>query len=107
MRSGVVFTSLETIVIVLVCLGSSFVGLCHRVLVCDRQYTYLVFCRIMIVCNEVTYSLADFTDLYSDITKKGAYCPYSHGHDCFQVHFVQIDFHGKPLTNGVGAHIFV
>ena len=32
-------------VIVLVYLGSAFVGLCRRVLVCGRQIIFLVLCR--------------------------------------------------------------
>ena len=32
-------------VIILVCLGSAYVGLCRLVLVCDRQLIFMVLCR--------------------------------------------------------------
>ena len=49
----------------------------------------------MIVCHEVTDELAEFNDLYDDIPQEGSYFPLSLDHDCFQLHFGQIDTHGK------------
>ena len=50
----------------------------------------------MIVCHEGTGALAEFTDLDADIPQEGTACPSSHDHDGYQVHFGQIEFHGKP-----------
>ena len=83
-------------VVVLVCLGPAFVGLCRRVLVCGRQLLFLVLCKSMIFCHEVTDTLAEITALDADIPQEVAACPSSHDHDCFRVHCGQIEFHGKP-----------
>ena len=83
-------------VIVLVYLGSSFVGLCRRVLVCVRPFIFLGLCRKRNFCHEVNDDLSEVIDLDADIPQEGASFPSSHDHDCFWVHFGQIEFHGKP-----------
>ena len=50
----------------------------------------------MIVFLEGNDALDEVTDLDVDIPQEGAAYPSSHDHDCFQVHFGQIVFHGKP-----------
>ena len=49
----------------------------------------------MIGCYGGTDDLAEVTDLDADIPQEGPACPSYHDHDCFQVHFGQIEFHGK------------
>ena len=61
----------------------------------------------VIVFHEVKDTLAEFTDLDADIPQEIIAFPSSHDHDCFWVHFVHIQFHGKHLPYGVGAHFFV
>ena len=61
----------------------------------------------MAICHGGTDALAEVTDLDTDITQESAAFPTSHDHDCFWVHFIQVEFHGKPLPYGVGAHLFV
>ena len=61
----------------------------------------------MIGCREGTDALAEVTDLDADIPQEGAAWPSSHDHDCLRVQFIQIEFHRKPWTNGMGAHLFV
>ena len=65
------------------------------------------FVYIVIVCHKGNDALAEVTDLDEDIPQEGAACPSSHDHDCFWVHFSQIEFHGEPLPYGVGARLFV
>ena len=50
----------------------------------------------VIGCPEGPDDFAEVTDLDADIRQEGAACPSSHDHDCFRVHFCQIEFHGKP-----------
>ena len=50
----------------------------------------------VIFCHEGTDALAEVTDMYADIIQEDAACPLSHDHDCFRVHFGQIEFHGEP-----------
>ena len=61
----------------------------------------------MIVRHEVTDALAEVTDLDADIPQEGAACLSSRDHDCFRVHFGQIEFHGETSPYGVVAHLFV
>ena len=82
-------------VLILVYLGSAFVGLCRFVLVCGRQLLFLVLCRKRDFFHEGTDALAEVTDLDADIPQEGAACPSSHDHDSSQVQFGQIEFHGK------------
>ena len=49
----------------------------------------------LLVCPEGTDALAEVTDLDADIPQEGVACPFPHDHDCFWVHFGQIEFHGK------------
>ena len=77
-------------VIVLVCLGSAFLVLCFRVLVCVRQLLFLVLCRKCVYFCEGTDALSEVTDLYADIPQEGAACLSSHYHDCFWIQFGQI-----------------
>ena len=49
----------------------------------------------MIDLHEGTDALAEVTDLDADIPLEGSAFPYSHDHDCFRVHFGQIEFHDK------------
>ena len=83
-------------VLILVYLGSDFVGLCRFVLVCGTKLLFLVLCRRRNFFHEGTDALAEVTDLDAEIPQEGAACPLSHDHDCFQVHFGQIEFHGRP-----------
>ena len=68
-------------VIVLVCVGSAFVVLCHCVLVCGRKFLFLVFLESLLVFHEGTDTLAEVTDMDVDIPLEGAACPSSHDHD--------------------------
>ena len=54
------------------------------------------FVEGVIVCHEGTDALVEVTDLDAGIPQEGVACPSSHDHDCFRVHFGQIEFHGKP-----------
>ena len=64
---------------------------------CVLDNLYFWYCvEIVIVCHGVTDALAEGTDLDLDITQEGAAYRSSHDHDCFRLHLVQIDFHGKP-----------
>ena len=45
--------------------------------------------------HEGTNALAEVTDLDADILQEGAAFPTSHDHDCFWVHFTQLEFHGE------------
>ena len=64
---------------------------------CVVDNLYLWYCvESVIVCHEVTAALAEVTDLDADIPQEGAVYPYPHYHDFSQVHFRQIEFHGKP-----------
>ena len=83
-------------VTILVCLGSAFVSLCRCFLVCGRQLLFMELCRKLDFFREGTDSLAKVTDLVADIPQEGAAFPSPHDHDFFQVHFGQIEFHGKP-----------
>ena len=83
-------------VLILVCLGSSILGLCLFIQVYGRRLIFLVLCRSSDFFHEGTDALADFTDLDADIPQKGAACPSSHDHDGYRVHFGQIEFHGEP-----------
>ena len=47
-------------------------------------------------CHEGTDVFAVVIDLDADIPQEGAACPSPHDHDCFLLHFGQIDFHGEP-----------
>ena len=82
-------------VLVLIYLGSAFVGLClFSWCVVDNFYFW--YCvEGVIVCHEGTDSLAEVTDLDADIPQEGAAYPSSHDHDFFRVQFGQIEFHGK------------
>ena len=50
----------------------------------------------VIFCHEGNDALDEVTDLDADIPLEGATCSSSHDHDCFQVHFGQIELHGEP-----------
>ena len=50
----------------------------------------------VIVCHEGTDALDEVTELDEDIPQEGAASLSSHDHDYFQVHFLQIEFHGEP-----------
>ena len=64
---------------------------------CVVDNLYLWYCvEIVIVCHEGSDALAEVTDLDAYIPQEGAACPSSHDHDCFWVHFGQIEFHVKP-----------
>ena len=69
-------------VIVLFCVGSSYVVLCCLVLVCGIQYLLLVLYRVFFGCHESTDALAKVADLDVDIPQEGVACPLSHDHDC-------------------------
>ena len=62
-------------VLILVYLGSAFVGLCRfsRCVVDNFYFWYCV--EGMIFCHEGTDTLAEFTDRDVDIPKEGAACP--------------------------------
>ena len=62
-------------VIIIIYLGSAFLSLCHRVLVCGRQLIFLVLCRKRIFFHEGTDALAEVTDLDVDIPQEDAACP--------------------------------
>ena len=81
-------------VLILVYLGSAFVGLCSfsRCVVDNLYFWYFV--EGMIFCHEGTYALAEVTDLDADIPQEGADCPLSYDYDFFLVQFGQIEFHG-------------
>ena len=70
-------------------------GLCHRVLVCGRLLIFLVLFIKLYFFHFCTDALADVTDLDAYIPQEGDTCPSSHDHDCFRVHFGQIELHGK------------
>ena len=75
---------------------------------CVVDNLYFWYCVESVVgCHEGTDALSEVTDLDADITQEGTACPSSHNHDFFWLHFGQIELHGKPWTNGVGAHLFV
>ena len=75
---------------------------------CVLDNFYFWYCvENVIVFHEGTDALAEVTDLDEDIPQGGAACPLSHNHDYLRVYFGQIEFHGKPWRNGVGAHLFV
>ena len=75
---------------------------------CVVENLYLWFCvESVIGCHAGTDDLAEVIELDVDITQEGDDFPSSHDHDCFRVHFGQIEFHVKPSPNGVGAHLFV
>ena len=58
---------------------------------------YLWYCvESVLVCHEGTDALAKVTELDADIQQEGADCPSYHDHDCFWLHFFQIEFYGKP-----------
>ena len=58
---------------------------------------YFCYCvEYVIGCHEGTDALAEVTDLDVDIPQEGASLTSYHDHDCFRVHFGQIEFHGKP-----------
>ena len=62
-------------ILILVYLGSSFVGLCRFFQVRGRNF-YLWYCvEGVIVCHEGTDALAEVTDLGADIPQEGAACP--------------------------------
>ena len=64
---------------------------------CVVDNLYFWYCvESVIVCHEGNDSLAEVIDLDADILQEGAAFPLSHDDDCFRVHFVQIEFHGKP-----------
>ena len=64
---------------------------------CVVDHLYFWYCvEIVIVCHEGSDALSEVTDLDADIPQEGDVCPLSHDNDCFQVHFGQIEFHGKP-----------
>ena len=50
----------------------------------------------MIGCHEGTDDLDEVTNLDEDILQEGAAFPLYHDHDFLEVHFGQIEFHGKP-----------
>ena len=57
---------------------------------------YFWYCvESLIFRHEGTDALVEATDLDADIPQEGAACPSSHYHDCFRVHFRQIEFHVK------------
>ena len=69
------------------------VGFSRRV-VDNLYFRYCV--KGVVIFHEVTDALAEFTDLDADIPQESAACPTSHDHDCFWVHFSQVEFHGEP-----------
>ena len=70
---------------------------CAVVSWCVVDNLYFWYClEFVIVCREVTDALDEVTELDADIPQEGSACPSSHDNDCLQVHFVQIEFHGKP-----------
>ena len=75
-------------VIILVRLGSAFMGMCRRVLVDNFYFWYFV--ESVIACHEGSDALAKVTDLDADIPEEGAAYPSSHDHDCLRVHLGQI-----------------
>ena len=68
------------------------------------DFYFWYFVEGVTICHEGTDALAEVTNLDADIPQEGAACPSSYDHDCFQVHFGQIEFHGKPILHGVSAH---
>ena len=75
---------------------------------CMVDTFYLWNCvESVIFCHEGTDALAEVNDLDTYLPQEGVACPLTHYFDCFRVHFGQIEFHGKPWPNGVGAHLFV
>ena len=62
-------------VLILVYLGSDFVGLCRFVLVCGIQLLFMVLCRNRYFCQKGTDTFAEATDLDADIPQEGAACP--------------------------------
>ena len=64
---------------------------------CVVDKLYFWYCvESVIVFHEGTDALADITYLDADIPQEGAACPSPLDHDCLQLHFVQIELHGKP-----------
>ena len=50
----------------------------------------------MVIFHEGNDALDEVTDLDADVPQEGAACTTSHNHDCFWVHFSQIELHGEP-----------
>ena len=71
-----------------VCVGLS------RFVVDDLYFWYCV--EGVVISNEGNDSLAEVTDLDADIQQESTAYPTSHDHDCFWVHLIQVEFHGKP-----------
>ena len=63
--------------------------------VVDKFY-FWYFVERVISYHGGTDALADAAELDADIPQEGAACSLSHDHDCFRVHFGQIEYHGKP-----------
>ena len=83
-------------VLILVHIGSVFVSMCCFYC-CVVDNIYLWYCvEYVIFCHEVTDALAEVTKLDVDAPQEGPAFPLSHYHDCFRVHFGQIERHGKP-----------
>ena len=61
-------------------------------------YDFYLWCCVegVVICHEGNDALAEVTDMDADIPQESAACPTSHDHDCFWVHFIQVEFHGKP-----------
>ena len=47
----------------------------------------------VVIFHEGTDSLAEVTDLDADLPQESAALSTSHDHDCFLVHFSQVEFH--------------
>ena len=71
------------------------------------DFYFWYFAEGVVICHEGTDALAEVTDLDADIPQEIDACPSSHDHDCFWVHFSQVEFHGEPRLYVVGAHLFV
>ena len=50
----------------------------------------------VVIFPEGTDALAEVTDLDADMPQESAACLLFHDHNCFWLHFIQIEFHGKP-----------
>ena len=83
-------------VIFIVCLGSAFLFL-YGFSLCVLDNFYFCFCvEIWRVFCKSTDACVEVTDLDADILQEGAALPSPHDNDFSWIHFVQIEFHGKP-----------
>ena len=69
-----------------------YVGL-SRCVVDDFYFWYCV--EGVVIFHEGTDALADVPDMDADISQEITASPTSHDHDCFWVHFSQLELHGE------------